>query len=81
MHQYVSGPDALKTMMHMLIDELDRGAKIVYLDATEARLRFQKDVTTEYTDTIMDYQAWHQFTTIDHHKDVEELVLPQLSES
>jgi len=29
---------------------------------------------------IMDDQAWQQFATIDHHKDVEELVLPQRSE-
>ena len=80
-HQYVVGLIALKTMMRMLSDELDRGAKSVHLDATEARVCFQKDVTIEYTDTITDYQAWHQFTTIDHHKDVEELVFPQISES
>ena len=46
MHQYVAGLVALKTMMRMLSDELDRGAKAMYLDAIEARLRFQKDVTT-----------------------------------
>jgi len=68
-------------MMHMLLDELDRGAKVVYPNATEARVHFQKYVTTEYTDTITDYQSWNQFVTIDHHEDVEELVFPQLSES
>lgn len=66
MHQYVVGLDALKTMMHMLSDELDRCAKSVYLDATEARVRFQQDVTIKHIDTITNYQAWHQFTTIDH---------------
>jgi len=48
---------ALKTMMHMLSDEFDKGAKPVYLDATKARIHFQKDVTIVYMDTIVDYQA------------------------
>jgi len=76
MHEYVAGPITLKAMMCMLSNELDREAKVVYLDVTKARVRFQKDVTTEYTDTIVDYQIWHQLTTIDHHEDVEELVFP-----
>ena len=59
MHQYVGGLATLKTMMHMLLDELDRGARAVYPDVMEARVRFYKYVTTEYTDTIADYQAWH----------------------
>jgi len=81
MHQYVFGLAAPKTMICMLSDELDKGAKSVYPDATEEIVRFQKDVTIEYTDTIMDYQAWHRFDTINHCEDVEELVFPQLSES
>ena len=40
MHQYVVGLVALKTMLHMLSDELDRGAKSMYLDATKARVFF-----------------------------------------
>lgn len=81
MHQCVAVLAALKTMMCMLLDELDRGAKSMYPDATKARVCFHKDVTIEYMDTIIDYQAWHQFTTVDHHEDVEELVFPQLSKS
>ena len=80
-HQYVFGLATLKTMMHMLSDELDRGTRVVYLNAMDARVRFQKDVTLEYIDTIMDYWAWHQFATIDHCEDVKELVFPQFSES
>ena len=38
MHQYVVGPTVLKTIMCMLYDELDRGARSVYPDATEARV-------------------------------------------
>lgn len=76
MHKNVIGLVTLKKMMHMLSDELDKGAKSMYLDATKARVHFQKDVTTEYTDTITDYQSWHQFITIDHREDVEELVFP-----
>lgn len=59
MHKYVAGPTTLKTKMCMLSDELDRGAQAVYLDAMEARARFQKDVTLQYMDTIMDFRAWH----------------------
>ena len=81
MHQYVVGLDALKTMIHMLSDELDRGAKSVYLDATEARVHFKQDVTIEHVNTITGYKAWHQFSTFDHREDVEELVFPQLSKS
>lgn len=81
MHQYIVGLAALKTMMHMLSYELDRGAKSMYPDATKARVHFQKDVTTEYVDTIRDYQAWNQFSTVDHCKDVEKLVFLQFSES
>ena len=76
MHEYVFISAALNTMMHMLSDKLDRGAKSVYPDAMEARVHFQQDVTFEHADTIMDYQAWHQFATIDHREDVEELVFP-----
>ena len=78
--QIVASPVALKMMMHMLSDELDIGAILVYPDAMEARVRFQWDVTFERTDTITDDQASHQFSTINHREDVEELVFPQLSE-
>lgn len=81
MHQYVVGPVALKTMMHMLSDELDRGAICFYSDATEARVCFQQDVTIGCPDTITDDQYWYQFATIDLRKDVQELVFPQLSKS
>jgi len=81
MHQYVAGPATLKTMMRMLRDEFDRGTKSVYPDATKAKVRFQQDVIIEHADTITNYQAWHQFVTIDHREDVKELVFPQLSES
>ena len=81
MHQCVAAPAALKTMMSILLDELDRGAKSVYPDAMEARVRFQQDVTIEHANTITNYQAWHQFATVDHCKDVKELIFPQLSES
>jgi len=79
MHQYVVGSAALKTMMHMLADELERGTRSMYPDVTEARVRFQQDVTIKHANTITDYQAWHQFATVNHHEDVEELVFPQLS--
>ena len=58
MHQHVTGPVAPKTAMHMLSDELDWGAILVYPDATKASFRFQQDVTIEHTDTIMDDQDW-----------------------
>lgn len=41
MHQYVFGLTALKSMMHMLVDELDRGARSVYSDAMKVRVQFQ----------------------------------------
>lgn len=40
MHQYVAGPFVFKTMMRMLYDELDRGAKSVFLNVMEARVQF-----------------------------------------
>jgi len=78
-HKYVSGPATLKKMTHMLSNKLERGAISMYLDVVEPRVFFQQDVTIEPTDTITNDQAWHQFTTIDHHKDVKELVSPQWS--
>lgn len=81
MNQYVVGPTALKTIMCILFDKLDIGAKSVYLDVMEARVQFQKDVTIEHIDNIIEYQAWHQFATVDLREDVEELVFPQLSKS
>ena len=60
-------------MMHMLLKELDRGARAVYPNAMEARVRFQTDVTAEHTNTIKDYRSWQQYVTIDQHEDVEEL--------
>jgi len=81
MHKYVAGLATLKTMMCMLSEELDIGARAVYPDAMEARVKFYKDVTLEYMDTIADYRSWHSCTTIDHHEDVEELDFPLLSKS
>jgi len=71
MHKYAASLDALKTMMRMLSDELDRGAQVVYPDAMEVRSWFQTDVTVEHTDTIRDYQSWHQYVTVDQHEDVK----------
>jgi len=48
MHKYVVHPTTLKTMMFMLLYELDRRSWVVYLDAMEVRVRFEKDVTLEY---------------------------------
>jgi len=73
MRKYVSGPTTLKTMMHMLLDELDRGAWAVYLDAMEAGFKFHMDVTSKHTDTIKDYQSWHQYVITYKHEDVEQL--------
>lgn len=38
MHQYVIGLALVNTMMRMLSDKLDRGAKTMYVDAIEARV-------------------------------------------
>ena len=57
MHKHVAGPTALKTRMRLLLDELDIGSILVYPDATEARVRFQQDVTIGRTDNIMNDQA------------------------
>ena len=73
MHKYLRGLATLRTMMHMLSDELDRGAQVVYPDAMEARLRFQTDVTAEHMDTIRCYQSWHQYVIVDQHEDVKQL--------
>lgn len=80
-HQYVAGSTALKTMMCMISNELDKGSKLVYMYPTEVRVHFQKDATMEYADTITDYQDWHHFANINHQEDVKELVFPQFSES
>ena len=81
MHKYVVDLATLKKMIQMILDDLDRGAQAMYPDVMDARVRFQKYVTIDYTDTIMDYRSWHQFTTIKHCEDVKELVFQQLSES
>ena len=67
--KYVASPATLKIMMHMLTNKLDRGARAVYPDAMEARFRFQTDFTSEHTNTIKDYQSWHQYVTVDQHED------------
>ena len=55
MHKYVVDPAALKTMICILLEKLDRGARAVYRDAMEARVKFQIDVTAEHTNAIKDY--------------------------
>jgi len=60
-------------MMHMLIDDLERGSQTMYPDAMEARIRFQMDVTAKHTDTVKDYQSRHQYVIVYHHEDVEQL--------
>lgn len=80
MNKYVAGLTTLETNMHMLSDELDRGAQAVYQNTMEARVRFQKDVTLQYMDTITDYRAWHRFAIVNHHEDLKELALQEFSE-
>lgn len=59
MHEYVACPTALKTVMCILSNELDKGSISVYADAMEVRVFFQQDVTIERIDTITNDQAWH----------------------
>jgi len=73
MHKYLFGLDALKTMMHMFLDKLDRGARAVDRDAMETRVKFEADVTTEHTNAIKDYQSCHQYVIVDQHENDEEL--------
>ena len=73
MHKYVVGLATLKTMMLMLSGELDMGARVVYPNAMEGRFRFHMDSKGEHTNTIKDYQPWHQYVTIDQHEDVKQL--------
>ena len=40
---YIGGPVKVNTMLYMLQDELDRGFITIYLEAMEARVRFDKD--------------------------------------
>ena len=54
-HKYVASVVALKTMIHMLSDDLDKGAQAVYQDGMEAIVCFHKDVMLKYRDTIIDY--------------------------
>jgi len=58
--------------MHILLDKLDRGARAVYPNAMETRVRFQTDVTAEHTNTIKDYKSY-QNVNVDQHEDVEQL--------
>jgi len=81
MRMHIISPALLRTKLHMLQDELDRGSKSVYLEAMEARASFREDIIKEYAATIAHYQAWHLFITKDHEEDVDEMVFPQLSES
>ena len=46
----------------------------MYPDVMEARVKFQKHVTLEHMDTIVDYRYWHQYAIVNHNEYVEELV-------
>ena len=43
MQKYIGGPVMVKTMLHMLQDEMDKGSKTIYLETMEARVCYQKD--------------------------------------
>ena len=45
MQRYISGPATLKTVLHMLQDELDRGFMTIYPESMEARVCFDKYIT------------------------------------
>lgn len=59
MEMYIVHPTMLKTKFHMLQVELNRGSKTIYPEGMEARVRFPKDFTEEYTETISHYQGWY----------------------
>ena len=52
MQKYIGGPTTVKIVLHKLQDELDKGFRTIYLEAMEARVRFDKDITKQYRDTI-----------------------------
>lgn len=57
MQKYVGGLVRVKTMLHMLQDELDKGSKTIYLEAMEERFCYQKDTIRHFGDNIAQYQA------------------------
>lgn len=63
MQKYIGGPVMVKTMLHMLEDELDKGSKTIYPKSMQARVRYQKDTIKQFGDIIAQYQAWYQYVT------------------
>lgn len=77
MKKYIGGLVVGKTMLQKLQDELDKGSKTIYLEAMEARVRYQKDIIKQFGDIIAQYQAWYQCVSESHQVEVVELVFPQ----
>ena len=77
MQRYISGLTTIKTMLHMLQDELDKDFRTISPEAMEESVFFDKDVIKQYGDIIEQYQASYQFVNEDHCKEVTELVFPQ----
>ena len=46
MHNYISVPIRIRTMFLLLERDVKNGSKSFYLDAMEARVRFQLDIIT-----------------------------------
>jgi len=65
----------------MLQNDLDTGSKIVYTDAMEARVHFQKDIIKHFRDTITLYQACHQYVIKKQQVELVDLDFSQASES
>jgi len=57
MKMYIFGLALLRTELHMLQDELDRGSKSVYPEEMEERVCFHEEIIKKYVDTIVHYQA------------------------
>ena len=54
-HKHIDGPVMVKTMLHMLQDELDKGSKTIYPESMEARVRYQKYTIKQFWDIIVQY--------------------------
>jgi len=60
-------------MLLMLTKGVETGSNSLYLDAMEARVRFHPDTITQFGDVIAQYQAWHQYVTMKHQVEFDDL--------
>lgn len=73
---YIVGHANINMKPFLLYNEAYTCSKTIYLDAMEAKVRYQPILPTKFEQINAQYKSWHQYVTTELQVEVVELEFP-----